>query len=90
MLWRHVTSILVLPGNAAGVVPGILLWLSADTAYGFAPAEYGDPQFWLAAALAAGGLSLMYKTIRLFGQKGGGTLAPRDPTQKLVVEGPYR
>ena len=32
----------------------------------------------------------MYQTITLFQKKGKGTLAPWKPTQKLVIEGPYR
>ena len=36
------------------------------------------------------GLSLMRQTISLFSRVGEGTLAPWDPTQKLVVEGVYR
>lgn len=90
MLWRHLKSILILPGNALVVVPGLLLWFTRDTAYGFAPAEYGTLEFWAAAVFAAGGLSLMAATIRLFARQGQGTLAPWDPTRKLVIEGPYR
>ena len=40
--------------------------------------------------LVAAGLALLAKTIGLFAKVGKGTLAPWDPTQKLVVEGPYR
>ena len=32
----------------------------------------------------------MYRTIALFAREGEGTLAPWDPTRKLVVRGPYR
>ena len=35
-------------------------------------------------------LSLMVATIRLFATVGRGTLAPREPTQNLVVQGGYR
>jgi protein-S-isoprenylcysteine O-methyltransferase Ste14 len=90
MLWRILKSIIILPGNAAGVVPGLLLWLTHETAFGFKAATYDQPQFWIASAFAAGGLTLMFRTIRLFADKGSGTLAPWDPTRKLVVEGPYR
>lgn len=41
-------------------------------------------------ALMAAGLTLMVKTIALFARVGRGTLAPWDPTQNLVVVGPYR
>jgi protein-S-isoprenylcysteine O-methyltransferase Ste14 len=32
----------------------------------------------------------MYLTIRLFASVGEGTLAPWDPTERLVIAGPYR
>jgi protein-S-isoprenylcysteine O-methyltransferase Ste14 len=32
----------------------------------------------------------MYRTITLFASVGRGTLAPWDPTRRLVVRGPYR
>jgi protein-S-isoprenylcysteine O-methyltransferase Ste14 len=32
----------------------------------------------------------MYRTISLFAREGEGTLAPWDPTRRLVVRGPYR
>jgi protein-S-isoprenylcysteine O-methyltransferase Ste14 len=44
----------------------------------------------LGAALVVAGLRLMYRTISLFARAGDGTLAPWDPTRKLVVRGPYR
>ena len=90
MLWRHLKPILILPGNALVVVPGLILWFTRQTEYGFALAHFGQPRFWAALVFAAGGLTLMTATIRLFARRGQGTLAPWDPTQKLVVEGPYR
>jgi protein-S-isoprenylcysteine O-methyltransferase Ste14 len=42
------------------------------------------------AALVAVGLLLMIMTITLFAKVGHGTLAPWDPTKKLVVRGAYR
>jgi protein-S-isoprenylcysteine O-methyltransferase Ste14 len=42
------------------------------------------------AALVIPGLLLMRETITLFAMIGEGTLAPWDPTRKLVVHGPYR
>ena len=41
------------------------------------------------AALVIVGLRLMRQTISLFSRVGEGTLAPWDPTRKLVVQGPY-
>jgi protein-S-isoprenylcysteine O-methyltransferase Ste14 len=45
----------------------------------------------VAGAVAIGaGLLLMARTISLLAREGEGTLAPWDPTQRLVVRGPYR
>ncbi len=41
-------------------------------------------------ALIAAGLALWVWTVRLLARIGRGTLAPWDPTRRLVVEGPYR
>jgi protein-S-isoprenylcysteine O-methyltransferase Ste14 len=41
------------------------------------------------ATLILAGFVLWLWTVRLFARIGGGTLAPWDPTQRLVVEGPY-
>ena len=38
----------------------------------------------------AAGLALVVWTVRLFVTVGQGTLAPWDPTSRLVVRGPYR
>ena len=35
------------------------------------------------------GFALWVWTVRLFARIGRGTLAPWDPTERLVVEGPY-
>ena len=40
--------------------------------------------------LLALGLALIARTVALFVRVGRGTLAPWDPTSKLVVRGPYR
>jgi protein-S-isoprenylcysteine O-methyltransferase Ste14 len=40
--------------------------------------------------LIACGVALWAWTVRLFARVGRGTLAPWDPTRRLVVEGPYR
>jgi len=86
-LLRHAGAIAVLPVTVTVVVPAVLL--AADD-----PAGLGWGIAWLTlttgAALVAGGLVLVAWTIGLFGTEGDGTLAPWDPTSKLVVRGPYR
>jgi protein-S-isoprenylcysteine O-methyltransferase Ste14 len=43
----------------------------------------------LGAPLVAAGFALWVWTVRLFARIGRGTLAPWDPTERLVAEGPY-
>lgn len=54
----------------------------------------GEPLVWLArvagAAALLGGLALFVWCVSLFFTAGRGTIMPWDPTQQLVVSGPYR
>ena len=43
----------------------------------------------LGAPFVAGGFAMWVWTVRLFARIGKGTLAPWDPTERLVIEGPY-
>jgi protein-S-isoprenylcysteine O-methyltransferase Ste14 len=79
--WRHLAAILVLPGVVIVAVPALILWRNGARLGLVAIA--GVP-------LIAAGLLLMIATIRLFASLGRGTLAPWDPTTRLVVRGPYR
>lgn len=85
---RHFIAILILPATVVIVVP---IWLFN------AFAEYDSRWNELSwAGLATGalliwiGLMLFIWCVSLFAIVGQGTLAPWDPTQKLVVFGPYR
>lgn len=83
----HLRAILVLPFNVLVVIPSAIAW------FGRAPlalAGAWEPRLWLGLACLAAGLGLMSWTIRRFFRVGGGTLAPWDPTQTLVVLGVYR
>jgi protein-S-isoprenylcysteine O-methyltransferase Ste14 len=70
------------------VIPAILIRASGGVNPG-----WGLPLPWSAATTATGavlvvtGLSLMARTIGLIGAVGRGTLAPWDPTRRLVVRG---
>jgi protein-S-isoprenylcysteine O-methyltransferase Ste14 len=90
-MWRHLRAIVLLPFSASVVVPAVLLLTGARAEPGWGlPAAAA----WIPVAVGAGlialGLALMYRTILLFARVGRGTLAPWDPTERLVVEGPYR
>jgi protein-S-isoprenylcysteine O-methyltransferase Ste14 len=80
-LWRHAAAVLVLPGVVTVAVPALIVW---RTGADLSPAAVvGIP-------LIAAGALLVATTIRLFVSVGRGTLAPWDPTKRLVVLGPYR
>ena len=80
-VWRHLRAIALLPGTVAIVVPALLL-IGNDWEFEPLLAVLGAP-------LIAAGLALWLWTVRLFATIGRGTLAPWDPTERLVVEGPY-
>jgi protein-S-isoprenylcysteine O-methyltransferase Ste14 len=82
--WRQLAAVVVLPGVVALAVPAVIvLRTGADVVWWPAAAVLG-------ATLIAFGLVLIVRTIALFAEVGRGTLAPWDPTRRLVVRGPYR
>jgi protein-S-isoprenylcysteine O-methyltransferase Ste14 len=82
-VWRQLRAILFLPATVTIVVPVLILWRNGVELAPWALAVVG-------VALIALGLVLVTWTITLFGRLGNGTLAPWDPTSRLVVAGPYR
>ena len=86
-VWRHARAILLLPVVVAVVVPALLVWWTDDVDVGWGVRWLFVP---VGLALIAIGLVLVVWTIRLFVTVGRGTLAPWDPTARLVVRGPYR
>ena len=72
---------MLLPGTVTVVVPGLLV-----AAYG---ANFDPLRVALGIPFVAAGFAMWVWTVRLFARIGRGTLAPWDPTQHLVVEGPY-
>jgi protein-S-isoprenylcysteine O-methyltransferase Ste14 len=89
--WRQARAIAVLPGSVTLVVPALILLGGGgpDVGWGFG-AVLAALTVLLGIALIAAGFFLWLWTVRLFARIGRGTLAPWDPTRKLVVEGPYR
>lgn len=90
MRGRTLRAIVLLPGVVVVFVPGMVLWATATSGAAGHWIGGGDPAFWIGLLLGACGLALAVWTMRLFFVAGGGTLAPWDPTDKLVVQGPYR
>lgn len=89
--WRHLRSVLLLPFVVTVVVPMLLVLPLRSLAIGW---PVSSPLQWLlrliGVAALFGGLRLVVQTVRLFAHVGEGTLAPWDPPQKLVLQGPYR
>ena len=89
MLVRHLLSIALLPFVVVVLVPRWLLMGDAgnDT---LASARMPAATRIAGAVLFAAGLALFVWCVTLFARVGRGTLAPWDPTRRLVVVGPYR
>jgi protein-S-isoprenylcysteine O-methyltransferase Ste14 len=89
-VWRQARAIALLPGMVTIPVPAAIL------AVGGVDVGWGLDRPWDVVPVLAGvaliglGLALWYRTVRLFARAGEGTLAPWDPTRRLVVLGPYR
>jgi protein-S-isoprenylcysteine O-methyltransferase Ste14 len=81
--WRHLRAIALLPGMATVGGPALILAAFDDVGATVLSVAVG-------AAIAAIGISLFVQTVALFARIGKGTLAPWDPTARLVVDGPYR
>ncbi len=91
-MWKHLRTIILLPGMVTLVIPGTILWLSGADSFGL---WQSVPASRVALPVIGGigiclGLILMVATIRLFVTIGKGTIAPWEPTQRLVVQGIYR
>ena len=90
-LLRHLLAILLMPFVVVVVVPRWVL-----TSYALVDSRWpGDsPAAWIPRLLGGVvfvlGLALFSWCVALFARVGKGTLAPWDPTKRLVAVGPYR
>ena len=88
---RHVLSILLLPFLVVVIVPS---WLLHTFAARDARWPDASPLAWLPRLAGMGllvlGFGLFAWCVGLFARYGRGTLAPWDPTRRLVAVGPYR
>jgi protein-S-isoprenylcysteine O-methyltransferase Ste14 len=82
-LARQLAAVGLLPVTVALVVPGLILWGNGADGGGWALVLVG-------AVLVTASVALVAWTATLFARVGRGTIAPWDPTTRLVVVGPYR
>lgn len=91
MILRHLISILILPFTMVILVPRWLLREVPATDAIWASGSAGE---WIArvagAVVFVAGFSLFAWCVSLFAREGKGTLAPWDPTKRMVAVGPYR
>jgi protein-S-isoprenylcysteine O-methyltransferase Ste14 len=87
---RHVASILLLPFVVVVIVPTWLLTSLADLDYRWSGGAFDVVGGVLGILIFVAGLLLFIWCVALFARVGRGTLAPWDPTQRLVAVGPYR
>ena len=88
---RHLAAVLLLPFVMTVLVPrwALSAWGASDTRW--IPGSPGESTARIIAVmLFVGGIALFAWCIALFAGVGQGTLAPWDPTQRLVAVGPYR
>ena len=90
-LAKQLRAVLTLPFVVTVVIPSLLLFgfHGIDSRWFTASAWYALV-FPIAVLLLLAGSFLFAVTVYLFHVDGEGTLAPWDPTQKLVVRGPYK
>lgn len=71
-------------------VPAVIVWRDDELSVGFGllPALPAVPAL-VGIALIVAGVALVARTVVLFAEVGG-TLAPWDPAESMVVRGPYR
>lgn len=88
--WRQARAIGLLPGIVTVVVPAAILIAGEgpEVGWGLDGAAAAAPVL-AGLTLIAAGIALWTWTVGLFARIGRGTLAPWDPTRRLVVEGPY-
>ena len=90
--WSHIRAVALLPFMNVVVIPALIVGASR----GFAAPQIAGAGLTtavvraLAVLLLLGGVALVGRCIELFVRRGNGTLAPWDPTQRLIAEGPYR
>ncbi len=86
---KHLQSF-ILPVSATIILPGIIVsWTKNTTSFWERHSNYFLIQLIVGATLIVFGSFLLITTVRLFVRTGKGTLAPWNPTRRLVVSGVY-
>lgn len=81
---------IAMPVTVAGIIPALILASNPSNSGWRLAAPLNVLPVLAGVALIAAGLYLILTTIMMFIAIGKGTLAPWDPTRKLVVTGVYR
>lgn len=90
--WKDVRAIVILPGTAVVFMPSYLWWRFGVDPFGL----WREHRSWAVVFAVVGvlfvlaGLRMIAATIAMLRAIGNGTVAPWDPTQRLVVHGIYR
>jgi len=80
---RWLSAILLLPVNVLIIIPLVF--------FDFDPSNSGNLEKGVSLFIGLLGLILSISSVRLFSKKGGGgTPAPWDPINQLIISGPYR
>lgn len=88
--WRVLAAVLILPGTVTVAVPLLLLPAFESVPGWTLPGAAVLAPLLSGLGLIGYGVQLMARTVSLLRKAGCGSLAPWDPTTKLVVLGPYR
>jgi protein-S-isoprenylcysteine O-methyltransferase Ste14 len=88
---QHLRAIFSLPFVVLVIIPSVLLLFTPeiDTRWDISMPVY-RLIFLTGLVLLLAGMILLAITVYLFASVGEGTLAPGDPTEKLVIQGPYQ
>lgn len=90
--WNHLRAIVLLPMMNVIVIPSVVLIITSDLDVSWIGS--GNIARTIVGAIGllalAAGLALVIRAITIFVRAGQGTLAPWDPTQRLLVGDIYR
>jgi len=90
-MMRHLKAIILLPFIVVVLLPFLLYVGNIDHLFPVVDkTTYIPYRIGIGFPLVFIGLSIFIITNKLFATIGKGTLAPWDPPQKMVIEGPYR